>query len=195
MPYGQTLKDRATQLLKKYKSGALVTQYENIGAVSCLQFILFAFFGRERPFWGTSGSIPIFRFRVPIWGFQVAEDQPLLWNQTNFMKTKTKWERSLLSLVRSRFLLGALWFWEPYFCRNLAWSYKKGWSLSTGTRKEGNDLWFQKGRFSATKHDKIWQNKLVNICVDNIYEQNWSLQFVALFRVKKTRLYGVATAN
>ena len=27
MPYGQTLKDRATQLLIKYKSGALVTQY------------------------------------------------------------------------------------------------------------------------------------------------------------------------
>ena len=26
MPYGQTLKDRATQLLIKYKSGALVTQ-------------------------------------------------------------------------------------------------------------------------------------------------------------------------
>ena len=28
MPYGQTLKDRATQLLIKYKSGALVTQSE-----------------------------------------------------------------------------------------------------------------------------------------------------------------------
>ena len=27
MPYGQTLKDGATQLLIKYKSGALVTQY------------------------------------------------------------------------------------------------------------------------------------------------------------------------
>ena len=27
MPYGQTLKDRATQLLIKYKSGALVTQF------------------------------------------------------------------------------------------------------------------------------------------------------------------------
>ena len=27
MPYGQTLKDSATQLLVKYKSGALVTQY------------------------------------------------------------------------------------------------------------------------------------------------------------------------
>ena len=26
MPYGQTLKDRATQLLTQYKSGALVTQ-------------------------------------------------------------------------------------------------------------------------------------------------------------------------
>ena len=26
MPYGETLKDRATQLLIKYKSGALVTQ-------------------------------------------------------------------------------------------------------------------------------------------------------------------------
>ena len=26
IPYGQTLKDRATQLLIKYKSGALVTQ-------------------------------------------------------------------------------------------------------------------------------------------------------------------------
>ena len=86
-------------------------------------------------------------------------------------------------------------FWEPYFFRNLAWSYKRGWSLSTGTCKEENDLWFQKRRFSATKRDKIWQNKFVNICVDNIYEQNWSLQFVALFRVKKTRLYGVATAN
>ena len=31
MPYGQTLKDSATQLLIKYKSGALVTQLE--GAV------------------------------------------------------------------------------------------------------------------------------------------------------------------
>ena len=29
MPYGQTLKDRATQLLIKYRSGALVTQYNS----------------------------------------------------------------------------------------------------------------------------------------------------------------------
>ena len=33
---GQTLKDRATQLLKKYKSGALVTQLEIIDKKSYL---------------------------------------------------------------------------------------------------------------------------------------------------------------
>ena len=34
MPYGQTLKDSATELLIKYKSGALVTQFEVICLIS-----------------------------------------------------------------------------------------------------------------------------------------------------------------
>ena len=43
MPYGQTLKDKATQLLIKYKSGALVTQFSICR--ECLFIIIFAVLG------------------------------------------------------------------------------------------------------------------------------------------------------
>ena len=43
MPYGQTLKDKATQLLIKYKSGALVTQCEihDKGGVQIIKMEIF----------------------------------------------------------------------------------------------------------------------------------------------------------